>query len=249
MSKIKVKDIYALPSTLLDLTQTMLKSRWVPELSYLIHDFGTEVSAAIVGEGRFVIKSLVDETYDDRRYSQMCSIWFDGKPVLIFQEAGRSGRDHFKRWLTDKVAYAEMLSYLIEKLSDEPETELDDLIDPDTEVYPEELLCFYGNSHLQQFGIETEPAMEGVSILQNERGLLAGVPRDEYLIFLRDFVQDIPEYIRRQGFVLQKIRLIPTEEISASNPRILEVTKANGEDRVFLYQKATAPDGTYVQPV
>lgn len=250
MSTIKINDIYALPSTTEDLIQISLKGRWIPELSNVIGDWDCPLTEGIVEDNRFVIKTLIDETYDGSRYSYMGTIWFDGKPVLIVQEAGRSGRDHFKRWVTDKDTYVEMLAYLVAMLTENPEmAEDEDFVDPEMEVYPEELLHFYGNSHLQKFGIEPEPAMDGVNLIRNESGLMADLPRDQYLVFLRKFVPDVPEYIRRQGFVLQKVRLLPVDEITASNPRILKVSEDNGEDRVFLYKKATAPAGTYVQPV
>lgn len=250
MSKIKVKDIYALPATDIDSFQLTLSSRWLPELSDLIGGYGCSAPAQLVEENRFVIKSLIDERYNGGRYSHMRTIWFDGKPVLIFQEAGRSGQDHFKRWVTDKETYVEVLAYLVEMLTVRPDTFEDrDYVDPESEVYPEELLHFYGNSHLEKFGMSQEPAMEGATLLRNESFLLSTLPTDQYLVFLKDGAEDIPEYIRRQGFVLKKVRLISQEEIKANNPRMLEVNRANGENRVFLYAKACAPEGTYVQPI
>lgn len=152
MNQIKVKDIYALPSTAVDLEQWSLKTRWLPELSSLIGDFDCPVPVGLADDNRFVIKSLIEEDYGGCDYSRMCTIWFDEKPVLIFQEAEVRGQDHFKRWITDQETYAEMLVYLVAVLTEHIEIfEDQDVTDPETEVPLAELLKLFRKNHLEKF--------------------------------------------------------------------------------------------------
>ena len=49
---------------------------------------------------------------DYRRYWALGSIWFDGRPFMIIQNAGREGDDHYRRFITDDDTYREAARYL-----------------------------------------------------------------------------------------------------------------------------------------
>lgn len=87
---------------------------------------------------RVQIRALEYHEFDYRRYWELATVWFDGKPVMITQNAGREGDDHSKSFITDAVVYGEMLGYLISLAG----VDNDDLIDPN--VPRGDLTAFYG---------------------------------------------------------------------------------------------------------
>lgn len=54
-----------------------------------------------------------NHNFDGRRRWVLASIWFEGKPVMIIQNAGREGDDHTARFITDHNSYAKMVAYLL----------------------------------------------------------------------------------------------------------------------------------------
>jgi hypothetical protein len=50
--------------------------------------------------------------FDHRRYWQLASVWFEGKPFGVIQNAGREGRDHVKAFWTDADVYGRAIQYL-----------------------------------------------------------------------------------------------------------------------------------------
>jgi hypothetical protein len=80
--------------------------------------------------------------FDERRFWRLATVWFDGKPVIVIQNAGREGDDWSKRFITDADAYKGMLVHLAElsaQLIAPPES-----LPADQEI--ENLDSFYGNS-------------------------------------------------------------------------------------------------------
>lgn len=49
---------------------------------------------------------------DHRRYWQLASVWFEGKPFGVIQNSGREGRDHVKAFWTDADVYNNAIQYL-----------------------------------------------------------------------------------------------------------------------------------------
>lgn len=84
-----------------------------------------------------------DFNFDGRRFWRLASIWFDGKPVMIVQNAGREGDDWAKRYVTDQKAYAEMVYHIMSLMKPELDMGGHDFVDPDTDI--EDLTSFYGN--------------------------------------------------------------------------------------------------------
>ena len=115
----------------------------IPEISF---DFGCEIE--LESNQRVEVRYLKDFCFDGRRVWILASVWFDGKPVMIIQNAGREGSDHERRFLTDTSTYKEMVGYIQSLLSSVTE---DDLVitDPDSEV--PDLDKFYGHSLSSEF--------------------------------------------------------------------------------------------------
>lgn len=51
---------------------------------------------------------------DRRRYWQLASVWFEGKPFGVIQNSGREGRDHVNAFWTDAEVYSHAIQYLRE---------------------------------------------------------------------------------------------------------------------------------------
>jgi len=60
---------------------------------------------------RIETREYAHVNFDGTRNWALGSVWFDGKAVLIFQEAGRSRSDHYERWIVDSDAYWELVKY------------------------------------------------------------------------------------------------------------------------------------------
>lgn len=50
--------------------------------------------------------------FDYRRFWRLATVWFEGSPVMVIQNAGREGDDHRERFITDPEAFKRMLSYI-----------------------------------------------------------------------------------------------------------------------------------------
>jgi hypothetical protein len=80
----------------------------VPELD-LTHAVDEENGESQRVERRILIR--VD--HDERRYWELATVWFGGKPIMVTQNAGREGDDHHARFVTDPVGYGAMVGYLM----------------------------------------------------------------------------------------------------------------------------------------
>lgn len=91
------------------------------------------------------IRTIHEHQVDSRRYWLLRSIWFEDKPVMIAQNAGREGDDHIKTFITDKERYMSMIGY-IEGLIKEQDHSFDQPI-YDTRTDMPELTKFYGGEY------------------------------------------------------------------------------------------------------
>lgn len=85
----------------------------------------------------------LDVCFDGRRGMTLGCIYFEGEPVLVFQQAGRENRDYKAHWIISRERKRAMTHWLMEFVEDpdwENETSLDEKIP--------ELSYFYGNSIL-----------------------------------------------------------------------------------------------------
>lgn len=81
--------------------------------------------------------------FDGRRIWSLSSMWLDGKPFMIMQNAGREGDDHAQRFITDISAYTELVS-LLHSLRIPDDAEVENVIDP--EENRNDIDTFYGYS-------------------------------------------------------------------------------------------------------
>ena len=92
---------------------------------------------------RITVSPIMDFNFDYRRVWTLCAVFFDDKPVMITQNAGREGCDWTKRYIVDKKLFLEMCAYVRSLLNIE---ELEEITE-----YPYDEQCtgytdFYGNS-------------------------------------------------------------------------------------------------------
>lgn len=83
-----------------------------------------------------------DFDFDGRRFWRLAGVYFDDRPVMIIQNAGREGDDHRKRFITDQTAYLDMLRHIM-TLGEPSKHEVPDIVDPETDIAG--LDDFYGN--------------------------------------------------------------------------------------------------------
>lgn len=82
--------------------------------------------------------------FDGRRYWQLGSVWFNGSPVMIIQNAGREGEDHEKKFITNKQLYIDMVRYIKSLIPFDDEWIDKEFINEEDDV--KELNTFYGYS-------------------------------------------------------------------------------------------------------
>lgn len=62
---------------------------------------------------RVEIRVLRDFRFDFRRIWRLATVWFDGAPVMVIQNAGREGDDHCARFITDAAAFKALCAHLV----------------------------------------------------------------------------------------------------------------------------------------
>lgn len=105
---------------------------------------------------RVEVKEIISYCFDGRRVWNLSTVWFDGNPVMVIQEAGREGDDHVADYVTDKERYREMIQYL---RSLEEEDDNYSFLEPDkdepnlTSFYGHELSDFYDPDFKPKYNI------------------------------------------------------------------------------------------------
>jgi hypothetical protein len=92
---------------------------------------------------RIEVREYAYVDFDGRRVWELASIWFDEKPVLIFQRAGREGRDHHERFIVDPDQYWELVKYSYTLPRSEDASFRERAIDMDKDM-GDDLTSFYG---------------------------------------------------------------------------------------------------------
>lgn len=77
------------------------------------------------------------------RFWLLAGVYFDGRPVMVIQNAGRDGDDHVARFVTDPQAYYDMVRYLAGFAGKDPNKVIE-LVSPDQDIH--DLDSFYGES-------------------------------------------------------------------------------------------------------
>lgn len=79
---------------------------------------------------------------DHRRYWQLATVWFEGKPFGVIQNSGREGRDHVNAFWTDAEVYSRAIQYLRDLIPPGDTLEITNVTFDDNE-----LLSFHGFSY------------------------------------------------------------------------------------------------------
>lgn len=93
-------------------------------------------------QDRVKFKTIKFHDYDGRRFWLLGTVWFDDKPVMIVQNAGREGDDHAERFITDFNTYREMVGYIASLI----EIEVDEAQPVDIDTPNRKLTTFYNGS-------------------------------------------------------------------------------------------------------
>jgi len=90
---------------------------------------------------RVELRMLFDPYIDGERCCELYTMWFDGVPFGVGQEAGRGGRDHDAQYVTDVVRYKAAVAYLISLYTVQDDLLPATVIDADTPM--RDLTYFY----------------------------------------------------------------------------------------------------------
>lgn len=113
--------------------------------NHLAYDIDVWNIEGINRSTRVTVKVYKDFDFDGRRFWRLVSVWFDNKPVMILQNAGREGDDSVDRIITDSDTFGFMMSHILSLFRFNKDTaHTGDLHDPE-EDYPT-LTNFYNNS-------------------------------------------------------------------------------------------------------
>lgn len=87
------------------------------------------------------ISTYKDFSYDGRRCWRLLVWSYDGTPVMVTQNAGREGDDHYKRYVFNETAYKYMVEY-VKSLMPPEVSVTSDLVGIETDIPT--LTMFYG---------------------------------------------------------------------------------------------------------
>jgi len=241
-----LKDVYQMPGTPVALTYGV-RSCWFPEVEGSYGSFLDDAACTqMEQEGRFKVRCIFERNFDGDRFADMHTIWFDDKPVMVVRDGGRGGRDYRDRKVTDKAAFIELAQYIRSKLN--TEVDVDDLVDPEAKMYPEELFNFYGSTDFaSELGYPPEKAVEGFMILWEIERILPGIDPSYVLVEATPEHAPMPEYLRRRGLVMKKHRPLADEDF-ALNSRVKEVGAEEGHTEYWFYVRCEEypPEGTVI---
>lgn len=223
---ITLNNVYALPRTLVKLTDWILRADWFPEVPDLEQALSSELLELLEKEGRFTVERVAEEHHDHRRYAQLHTLCFDGAPIALVQNAGREGDDHRRRLITDAHRFIELCHYLQTHAVDRERYAriYADTVDADTPMYEEEVSAFYGTDLLAEKGYPKVPRTEGFFILSATRldlPLPAGLEGLGEIFLVGSAAPNPPEYIRRGAFVLRRLT-IPVELTDEARNKLLD---------------------------
>lgn len=138
---VSIKEIYAIPATQEE-TETYSFERDFPDHNLNFFDMQHEQKPV-----RLVKKTHVSYCFDGERVWMLSSMWLDGKPFMLIQNAGRGGDDHQERFITNSELYDAAVVYLQSLVKSEPSYK-HELYQED--YNDEEVTSFYGH-HMEEF--------------------------------------------------------------------------------------------------
>lgn len=236
---LKLKELYELPFQPANLFDWVLRDDWFPEIDSLTSRLSRDVLEALTQEGRLEVRNLVHDYIDGSRFRSMVTVWFDGQPVFIVQNAGRGGDDWRNRWVTDAPRYWALVSYLLSMFAKLEQS--DDFVDPDAEVYEEEVFLLYGEDVAERFGYQSEPRAKGYLLLHDGKNIVPGAPAGLHLVMLCNSVTEPAPFIRREACVMELRCALSAAEL-ASNERLEAAAQEEGGARYFWYKPVKRPE-------
>jgi len=232
---LQIKMLYSLPTSSVGLSEELLRSDWFYELPSLSRGLNDSVLEQLKNEARFDVRCILYRRHDDRRYISMYSFWFDGKPVMLTQNAGREGDDFKRRLVTDAALFKDLCHYLHSRLAFDIEVAESDLVDPEKHIFEEEAFKFSGGEDFgAAFGYPVKPRTEGYQLLPDAPRMLKVEPAS--LVFVAALAgKDFPEFLRRHLTVLKKVRPVSPAEL-AINERLLPHYAEQGVTQFSWYE-------------
>ena len=94
---------------------------------------------------RVEVKVHKDFNFDGRRFWRLVSVWFDHRPIMVLQNAGREGDDYVGRIITEERYFNFMMNHIRSLLRYNTSDVLDGDLRDSNEDY-QLLDDFYGNS-------------------------------------------------------------------------------------------------------
>lgn len=238
---LKLKDVYDIPGTPIDLTWG-IRSAWIPEVESYGETVDGEASKEIQSEGRLIIRCIIERDFDGDRFADMHTIFFDGEPIMIVRDAGRGGRDFRDRTITNADGFALMCHYIRQKMNAEaPES---DLASPDKEVYAEAIFNFYGTDFATGLGFSVEKKTKGFHLYPNAERIIPD--SDLNLIMVTALTKlAMPEYMRRGGCVIKRLRALTDEELDR-NPLVRSLGAETGHTQQWWFENCERPENTVI---
>lgn len=237
---LKLKDVYALPATPVTVTECIIGPKWFPDIAEMEYHVPYSTWQAMAEEGLLTVRQVAYHDCDGDRSVGLYTLWFKNEPVGIFQSSGRGGDEYVDRWITDATRYATVAQYIRTKLASD---ELKDFHDPERVVYPEEIFVFYGTDFGTQFGYPAEKKAEGFMVFWDE--LIPGLDHKMTLVTATPEHSPMPEYLRRGGYVMQRVREVNAEE-HARNTRLAMVSAEDGHTQFYWYTHCERPENAKV---
>jgi hypothetical protein len=235
---LQIKTLYSLPATSVVLSEDLLRSDWFYEVPSLSRGLNDSVLEQLKSDARFEVRCILYRRHDDRRYISMYSFWFDGKPVMLTQNAGREGDDFKRRLITDAALFKDLCGYLHSRLDFDIEVAESDLVDPETHIFEEEAFKFSGGEDFgAAFGYPVQPRTEGYQLLPDATRMLKVEPAS--LVFVAaQSGRAFPEFLRRHLTVIKKVRPVSASEL-AVNERLLPHYAEQGVTQFYWYESTS----------
>lgn len=242
---LRLKDVFALPGKPIDLTWG-IRSAWFHEIETYGEIVGHDASVEIEAEGKMRVLCIFERNFDGERFADMHTVSFEGKPVMVVRDGGRGGRDFNDRIIVDEAAFISLCHYIRQKLGTEVAQE--DLASPSQLFYPEELFNFYGSTDVAtELGYEVEAKQEGFQLCAHSERVIPRCNPDHVLVEARPDIQ-MPQYIRRNGYVMQRLRSLTDEELER-NPLVIPHGIETGFTQRWWYEKCERPEDAVIVKV
>lgn len=242
------QSIYKVDAPVVSMTDHAPSSWWFPEVTDL-DTSDEDLCKRLDNQGRMQVKLVGHDNGDGYRYATLVTIWYNGCPVMIVQEAGRGGRDHQRRWITDVLEYKALCRYLRSQIIVNIDPDEDDIVSPDAFVYAEDLYNFYGATFGDAYNIEIEKQHPGFMLMRNGREgspqYVANENVEEYLVFMSDTVAAAPEYVRRGSFVMRRVAELSEHEYE-SNEALRNICDTQGYEKCYWYLPVERPLNTTI---